>query len=549
VHLKDKIRLKARGFFSKSEFSQKKLHLDEISLKNYYQTMGFIDVTVTSTYEVFQETDINVKFNINEGKQYFISHIKYDGIKLFQNHEIDKIIDLNNDDIYNLAKLRRHLKELKYKYLQEGKLNVSIVEDIVLDGNRVVINLLVSEGLTYFIRDINIKGLVDVDEKYINRELLFSKGMIYDVKIIDKSQEQIFESGLFSFVEIQTQIIDHSKLDIIIKIREYGTREVSAEIGFKRSLYTKNKLPTLSGKLQWRVIQLFNTASQIRLKSDTEIGYKSEGLFIIYNYDIYYTSPWLVNMRLPMKFRIYYEDHENKEFSDYLNKLGFESSFDYLISNNIQLIVKPNISLLSYDLIDKREDRSINFLLSKQNILNRISGNNRYLLSISPSIHGTIFGGDIHYFKIDSEVQYFITFLNGIIFANRLNLGWLYKFSIYMDEDTKIPKIDKFHLGGQLSLRGWSDWDDFEGKYGSSFDGSNRLLFNSEMRIPLYSHLGMELFFDIGSFAEDAEIVKYDWDVGYGLTIDTGLGPARVDAAYKQATGKPTILYSLLYMF
>ena len=33
--LKNKIRLKSRGFFSKTEFNQKKLHLDEISLKNY----------------------------------------------------------------------------------------------------------------------------------------------------------------------------------------------------------------------------------------------------------------------------------------------------------------------------------------------------------------------------------------------------------------------------------------------------------------------------------------------------------------------------------
>ena len=36
--LKNKIRLKSRGTFSKTEFNTKKLHLDEITLKNYYQT-------------------------------------------------------------------------------------------------------------------------------------------------------------------------------------------------------------------------------------------------------------------------------------------------------------------------------------------------------------------------------------------------------------------------------------------------------------------------------------------------------------------------------
>ena len=59
----------------------------------------------------------------------------------------------------------------------------------------------------------------------------------------------------------------------------------------------------------------------------------------------------------------------------------------------------------------------------------------------------------------------------------------------------------------------------------------------------------MEIFFDVGSFGVGEKDSKYNWDAGYGLTINTGLGPARVDAAYKQGEGKPTILFSLLYMF
>ena len=64
-HLKDKIRLKSRGFFSKNEFSQKKLHLDEITLKNYYQTLGYIDISISSSFEVFQDSNVNIKFLIS----------------------------------------------------------------------------------------------------------------------------------------------------------------------------------------------------------------------------------------------------------------------------------------------------------------------------------------------------------------------------------------------------------------------------------------------------------------------------------------------------
>ena len=116
-----------------------------------------------------------------------------------------------------------------------------------------------------------------------------------------------------------------------------------------------------------------------------------------------------------------------------------------------------------------------------------------------------------------------------------------------MGTDSEIPTFDKFHLGGQTSLRGWTSPNNFEPE--SFSGGDKRYLFNSEIRFPLYSRLGMELFYDIGSFGEESLEAKYDWDAGYGLTINTGLGPGRIDVAYKRAVGKPTILFSLLYMF
>ena len=544
--LKNKIRLQSRGFFSKTEFNEKKLHLDEISLKNYYKTMGFINATVTSSYKVFQDTDVNIIFNVIEGEQFFIKKLNYDGIKLFNNHEIKKIFNFQINDSYNPAKLRRHIKDLKYRYLQKGKLSVSIVEEVTFKNKNVNIKILVSEGSTYFVRKINIMGLEDVDKKYIDRELLFSPQMIYDIKIINKTREQIFESGLFSSVEIQPQIINDSQIDLNIKLREYQSREVSAEIGFNQLPSTDGDLPisAVNGKLQWRIGQLFNTASAIRFNWELGLSYGSGESFIRQYYESYYTSPWLFNIRIPVNFKIYYEDI--KQF-DNLTRLGINSSFNYFDTNNTRLVGNLNTEFISSSDIVEAEERSINFIFSKHSILEHISPKNGYYISLTPSIHGTILGGNFHYFKIDSEIKHYFSLFNKIIFANRLKVGLISEFSSFMDSDTEIPSFDKFHLGGQTSLRGWSSPDDFEPD--NFKGGTQRYLFNSEIRLPLYSRLGMELFYDIGSFGKNNGYIDYDWNAGYGLTINTGLGPARVDAAYKQADGKPTILFSLLYMF
>jgi len=542
--LKNKIRLKPRSFFSKTEFNQKILHLDEIALKFFYQTRGFIDVSVTSSYEIFQDTDINVTFKINEGEQYFISEINFDGIKLFQDHEIEEVINFSKDDIFNPAKLRRNLKLLKYEYLQKGKLNISIVEDIVFERNKAVIKLLVSEGATYFIRDIKITGLLEVDQKYINRELLFSIGMVYDVKIINKTREHIFESRLFSSVEIEPQIIDDSKLDIIIKLREYKSREVGAEIGFEQepSIEGDLAISAIKGKLQWKVGQLFNTASAIKFNG--QISYGTGESFIRKFFEVYYTSPWLINIRTPINFKIYYDDRRQ---NGSLTQKGINTSFDYFDFNKTRLQGNLNVKLISSDYIDEAEERSIDFLFEKYTILDHIAPKNGYFITVTPAIHGTILGGNFHYMKIDSEFEYYLTIFDEVVFANRLKLGWLSEISSRMDADTEIPPSFKFHLGGQTSLRGWSSPDDFESE--SFLGGDKRYLFNSEIRFPLYSRLGMELFYDVGFVEEESQKAHYGWDAGYGLTINTGLGPARVDAAYKRAVGKPTILFSLLYMF
>ena len=544
--LKSKIRLQSRGFFSKTEFNEKKLHLDEITLKNYYKTMGFIDATVKSSYTVFQETDVNIFFTVSEGKQFIITELNYDGIKLFNDNEIKRIFNLKINDSYNPAKLRQHIKELKYRYLQKGKLSVSIVEDITVENENVNINILVSEGSTYSIRKINILGLKDVDKRYIDRELLFSQTMVYDIKIINKTREQIFESGLFSSVEIQPQIINDSQLDLNIKLREYNSREVGAEIGFNQLPSADGDLPisAINGKLQWRIGQLFNTASAIRFNWQLGLSYGDGQSFIRQYYETYYTSPWLFNIRIPINFKMYYEDI--KQF-DNLTRLGINSSFNYFDANNTRLVGNLNTEFISSTDIIEAEERSINFIFSKHSILEHISPKDGYYISLTPSIHGTILGGNFHYFKIDSEIKYYFSLFNKIVFANRVKVGLITEFSNYMDNDAEIPSFDKFHLGGQTSLRGWSSPDDFEAEYFKG--GTQRYLFNSEIRFPIYSRLGMELFYDVGSFGKENETIDYDWDAGYGLTINTGLGPARVDAAYKQAKGKPTILFSLLYMF
>ena len=74
---------------------------------------------------------------------------------------------------------------MKRKYLNKGKLDIAIMDEITIENNHVTARINISEGKTYFIQNINIIGLKSIEEKYVWRELLFSNGDLYDIEKID----------------------------------------------------------------------------------------------------------------------------------------------------------------------------------------------------------------------------------------------------------------------------------------------------------------------------------------------------------------------------
>ena len=109
-----------------------------------------------------------------------------------------------------------------------------------------------------------------------------------------------------------------------------------------------------------------------------------------------------------------------------------------------------------------------------------------------------------------------------------------------IEDSPYIPSYGLFYLGGSTSLRGWpaqryltSENDGLVRPLG----GLIKVLFNSELRIPLRGVLGVNLFVDGGilavSLSELANQVEAwkegeGWNYGAELTVSTPLGPIRL---------------------
>ena len=232
--LQSVIKLQSPKLFMRSEFNPKKLKRDKISLEAYYKSNGFLNIVITTKYESISKNYIDIQFDIEEGNQYQLKKINFYGNKLFTHDEIKQIVHISTNENFNPLQIRRELKTLKRKYLMEGKVDIVIMDEVTIDEKNVIARINIFEGSTYQIQNIFITGLLSVKEKYVLREILFKVGEIYNIDKVDESKKRIFNSGLFSNVEILNKLVDKENglLDIEIKVREYKSSSIEAKFGF-----------------------------------------------------------------------------------------------------------------------------------------------------------------------------------------------------------------------------------------------------------------------------------------------------------------------------
>ena len=100
-------------FFRRPDFDPRLLRLDALTLKNYYYSKGFLDVTIKESYTIEDINNENkyadILYEINEGKQYHISRIDIIGNDLITPIKIIKLLGLKENDSYNPVGLNDNL--------------------------------------------------------------------------------------------------------------------------------------------------------------------------------------------------------------------------------------------------------------------------------------------------------------------------------------------------------------------------------------------------------------------------------------------------------
>ena len=219
-----------------SNFSENQIQLDLRLLTNYYKSIGYYDVQISSNSAEFnKEGNIDLVYSIDAGTRYIINKISTNADSVF-----DKKIFSSLQDSYNKY-IGKYYSPFSVKDLLDDidtlieKNNLQFVEhsvEEIKNANNIEIKFNIFESDKILVERVNITGNNVTNEDVIRGELIIDEGDPFTKLNLDKSISKIKARGIFKSVNQEVSEGSDKNLRVIsINVEEKPTGEIAAGAG------------------------------------------------------------------------------------------------------------------------------------------------------------------------------------------------------------------------------------------------------------------------------------------------------------------------------
>ena len=223
-----------------TNLSENLINLDLRLLTNYYKSLGFYDINVTSNLaQIDKSGNADLVYSIDEGVRYTINKISTNVDTVFDKKiffPLNKTYKKYAGDYYSPFKIKKILEQID-ELIDDNNLQFvehNVKESIKDDSINIVFNIY--EGEKTLIERVNVTGNTITNENVIRGELLVDEGDPFTNLNLEKSIAEIKARNIFK--DVKYEILDGSEnnLKIInINVEERPTGEISAGAGIGTS--------------------------------------------------------------------------------------------------------------------------------------------------------------------------------------------------------------------------------------------------------------------------------------------------------------------------
>jgi len=223
-------------------YEKQGLEGDLEKLRSFYMDRGYANFNIESTQVAISpnKKDIFVTITIDEGSQYTISEVKLVGDMVLPEAYLRAMVLARPGSIFNLGLLTQSSEFMSVRLGEQGYANAEIeaVPELDHEDKTAEITFYVDPKSRVYVRRINFKGIDQVDDEVLRRELRQLEGAYLSNVLIDRSK---FRLQRLPYVEpsVQSNTVpvpgspDLVDVDFQIEYRMPG--QFSGGVGFSES--------------------------------------------------------------------------------------------------------------------------------------------------------------------------------------------------------------------------------------------------------------------------------------------------------------------------
>ena len=297
------------NFFNGSKFIRAEYEEDKKKLLTYYNTQGYRDVDIVSdTIVNHNDSKVNVRIKISEGRKYYFRNILWTGNYLYTAATLNKVLDIKKGDVYNQEMIDRKTSfnpkgaDISGLYMDDGYLFFRVTPvEVAVVGDSIDVEMRIFEGDQATIDEVTIAGNERTSDHVIRRELTTIPGQKFRRADIIRTQQQLSQMGFFNPQKIEQDVKPNpanGTVNIGWKVEEQSNDQVQLSggwggffgfvgtVGLTFNNFSLRNVPHLK---KWRPLPVGDGQ---RLSLQVQANGKS-----FQSYNISFTEPWLGGRR------------------------------------------------------------------------------------------------------------------------------------------------------------------------------------------------------------------------------------------------------------
>ena len=530
------------------QYSRQKLSADLETLRSHYLDRGYLDFNIDSTQVSItpDKKDIYITVNITEGEKYTVSDLSFTGDLILPEEEYLELARVRPGDVFSRANLTETTDAIIDRLGNEGYAfaNVNAAPEVDAEKNEVAFTIFVDPGRRVYVRRINIGGNTRTRDAVARREMIQMEGAWYDASLISRSRNRIDRLGYFDEVSLQTPAVPGAtdQVDVNVTVKERPTGNLALGAGFSSS----EKL-VLSGSISQD--NLFGSGKSLSLGINTAKSGRTVSLS--------FTDPYYTIDGISVGYDAYhrtYDPSRTLSVARYRSvstggglRVGFPVGLDDKI--NFGLAVDRTEITTYDDSPDLYKDFCTDFGCSSASGVGKVTVDS-LIASLGwssdtrdsilyprsgtyqrVSLEGSIPPGELKYYKLNYQYQYWLPLGRDNALMLNTDVGWAKGYG-----GKPVPFYKNFYAGGIGSVRGYEQSS--LGRRTADDDpigGTRMVVGNVEYYFPLPGS-GLDrtfrtsLFFDAGYVwdeDEDLDFGQMRYSTGLAFSWSSPLGPLK----------------------